>query len=201
MVGDAGRDVAAGRAAGCRTIYLRGPEDDNSDDAPDDENPPDFTVRNLVEAARTILRANHREPVAADVSEDSSTLFQTDPPDDSSQEQHASSVSSAEEVDMPSDTPDRVFTATDSPVEDDSSIRKEILRHVRQMSKQAETEEFSLINLLGGVVQILVILLLVVVFWKALGKQEYEQALLWAVVSVVLQTMSMTFFLMARSRR
>jgi D-glycero-D-manno-heptose 1,7-bisphosphate phosphatase len=190
MIGDAGRDMAAGRAAGCRTILLQPSTNDESDDAPDDDNPPDFTARNLVEAARTILRVSAGRETTAEPVGATAVDPQDNPPD-----------SSDEELEMITDTPSRVFTAAELPVEDDSNVRKEILRHVRQMSKQAETEEFSLINLLGGVVQILVFLLLVVVFWKALGKQEYDQALLWAVVAVVLQTMSMTFFLMARSKR
>jgi len=214
MVGDAGRDVDAGRSAGCRTILLRSPQHNDADDAPDADNPPDMTARNLVEAAKMILRANAPKPLAAPAAAPEAApvaaavntgLFQTEPQDDSQEnpamEEYTQPDTSGDKTEMPTDTPDRVFTVTESPVEDDSNVRKEILRHVRQMTKQAETEEFSLVNLLGGVVQILVILLLLVVFWKALGKQEYDQALLWAVVAVVLQTMSMTFFIMARSKR
>ncbi len=116
-------------------------------------------------------------------------------------EDHAQSETPIDKNEMHTDTPDRVFTVSEAPVEDDSNIRKEILRHVRQMSKQADTVEFSLVNLLGGVAQILVILLLLLVFWRALGKQDYTQATLWAIVAVVMQTMSMTFFLMARYKR
>lgn len=199
MVGDAGRDVAAGRAAGCRTILLQSQNNHSEDDAQDVT--PESTARNLVEAARTILRTDTQpEPVTAQTgpTEDSPALVPTDPshapPDD------PGNTPSARQPELPTDTPDRVFTAGDSGIEEDSVVRKEILRHVRQMSKQGETEEFSLVNLLGGVVQILVVLLLVVVFWQALGKDQYDHALLWAVVAVVLQTMSMTFFLMARNQ-
>ncbi|MBN1556296.1 MAG: HAD family hydrolase [Phycisphaerae bacterium] len=211
MVGDAGRDVAAGLAAGCRTIRIRSEQShDDPDDAPDDDTPPDMTVRNLVDAARVILRAGSSQPATEDpdgpapadpyeIQEDSEE--EIPPPEPYTPETTPTEETSRDEEEMLTDTPHRVFTAAEAPIEDDSNIRKEILRHVRQMSKQAETEEFSLVNLLGGVVQILVILLLLLVFWKALGKDQYDQALLWAVVAVVLQTMSMTFFLMARSKR
>jgi D,D-heptose 1,7-bisphosphate phosphatase len=201
MVGDAGRDVAAGQAAGCRTILLQHSEDSQADDETDEESTPDFLAKNLVEAARIIQRGStSRESIAVPVAVTSEEP-KNDPSSDSPNDPPKIPASPEDDSEMITDTPNRVFTAAESPVEDDSNIRKEILRHVRQMSKQAETEEFSLINLLGGVVQILVILLLAVVFWKALGKQQYAQALRWAVVAVVLQTMSMTFFLMARTKR
>ncbi|MBN1943998.1 MAG: HAD family hydrolase [Phycisphaerae bacterium] len=203
MVGDSIRDVAAGLAAGCRAILLQPTKpSDESDDVTDEDASPDFTARNLVEAAKIILRESPRQADAEPENVASGDQgFQIDPQNDAPPSPSSRGHPRDEEPELISDTPDRVFTVAEPPVEDDSNIRKEILRHVRQMSKQAETEEFSLVNLLGGVVQILVVLLLLLVFWKALGKLEYDQALLWAVVAVVLQTMSMTFFLMARSRR
>lgn len=208
MVGDAGRDISAGRAAGCRTILLRTGRHDDPDDNgrafSDAEAPADFTARNLVEAARVILRENSRrtgESSAVPGVEDAGA-FQTDTPIPQPFPPKSQPKEEPEEESEPiTDTPDRVFTVAEASPEDDSAIRREILRHVRQISRQAETQEFSVINLLGGVVQVLVFLMLLLVFWKALGKQEYQQATLWAVVAVVLQAMSMTFFLMARAKR
>jgi D-glycero-D-manno-heptose 1,7-bisphosphate phosphatase len=58
MIGDQPRDVAAGAAAGCRTILLRDPEKAKSTDAdpPALQVSPNFIVRTLADAARIIAR-------------------------------------------------------------------------------------------------------------------------------------------------
>lgn len=57
MVGDSGRDVEAGQRAGCRTIRLRSSDGSLAiGDTPDEDVQADFTVRNLLEASRVILR-------------------------------------------------------------------------------------------------------------------------------------------------
>ena len=55
MVGDSSRDIEAGQRAGCRTIRIRGSHEGESHDT-QEAFQADYTVRNLVEAARTILR-------------------------------------------------------------------------------------------------------------------------------------------------
>ena len=56
MVGDRSRDVEAGQRAGCRTIRVRKPHETMPGEADQEGVQADFTVRNLVEAARVILR-------------------------------------------------------------------------------------------------------------------------------------------------
>jgi D,D-heptose 1,7-bisphosphate phosphatase len=57
MIGDAPRDIAAGAAAGCRTILLRDPDHPNADEANGSANvSPNFIVRSLADAARIIAR-------------------------------------------------------------------------------------------------------------------------------------------------
>ena len=58
MVGDSARDVEAGQRAGCRTVRVRRRDATKPYGEPADENvQADFTVRNLVDAARVILRS------------------------------------------------------------------------------------------------------------------------------------------------
>jgi D-glycero-D-manno-heptose 1,7-bisphosphate phosphatase len=57
MVGDSPRDIEAGQRAGCRTIRVRLPEHGGDRPPAEDEDAQaDFTVRNLVDASRIILR-------------------------------------------------------------------------------------------------------------------------------------------------
>ena len=53
MIGDRWRDVGAGRAAGCRTIFIDYSYDERRPDAPD------FLVQNLAEAVDIVLAALH----------------------------------------------------------------------------------------------------------------------------------------------
>ncbi len=56
MIGDSGRDIEAGQRAGCRTIRIRGRETHQPGEQEDEDVQPDFTARNLVDAARLVAR-------------------------------------------------------------------------------------------------------------------------------------------------
>lgn len=62
MVGDSPRDVGAGQQAGCRTVRIRQPEALADGD---EEFEADYTVRNLLEAARIITGDDGRSPQIA----------------------------------------------------------------------------------------------------------------------------------------
>ena len=55
MVGDRWRDIEAGHAAGCRTVWVQGDED-YREPAP---RRPHWTVRSLLEASRIICTFSH----------------------------------------------------------------------------------------------------------------------------------------------
>ncbi len=199
MVGDAARDTQAGLSAGCRTVLLDAGKPDHEPDAPCDHR-----ARNLVEAARIILRAGEPEasppeppPASRDNPAEARVLPTPEP-----------------ELSPPTDTPSTepippaataVRPGTPKPPageeeDENARVRKEILMHVRQLVRSSETEEFHLTHVLGGVAQVMVGLLLLLVLKQALMDNNTQAALLWAVVAVVFQTMSLTFFLMARNK-
>lgn len=177
MIGDSARDVEAGQRAGCRTIRIRvrsahaggGGEDQ-------DENVlADYAVRNLVDAAKIILREGSRRTAAAGRGIAGART----------------QVRDTDEASLPAE----------SPVEpmDDSRVRQEILRYVRQMVVDRQTEEFSFARLLAYVVQILVFLPLLMTLWRML-ENEIPAATLWGVVALVLQMMALTFFTIRRGQ-
>jgi len=175
MVGDSARDVEAGQRAGCRTIRVRvRPSKPDATSSEQDENvQADFVVRNLVDAARVILRegpAREVEPAAERPVE----------------AQPAAPATPAEQAE------------TAEPMSD-SRVRQEILRYVRQMVVERQTEEFSFTKLLGGIVQMLALLALMLTFWRML-QQELQAATVWGIVTVALQVMALTFFMMTRPR-
>lgn len=56
MVGDSPRDIEAGQRAGCRTIRVRTHHDPASGENSDEDSQADYVVRNLVDAAKVIIR-------------------------------------------------------------------------------------------------------------------------------------------------
>jgi len=173
MVGDSARDVEAGQRAGCRTVRVRAPRPRASTSAQDHEEDEDaradFTVRNLTDAARVILReaGQRRAPATRPVGQAQAT---------------AQGDAEAQGETM-----------------DDSKVRQEILRHVRQLVADRHAEEFSFTKLLAGVVQMLALVALLMTFVRML-QNEIPAATLWALIAVALQVMALTFFVMQRPR-
>jgi len=169
MVGDGARDVEAGQRAGCRTVRVRGPRPQTpaagqAQDEKEDARP-DFTVRNLTDAARVILRESGRRQAPAG----------------------RAPAKAAARPDEQGETME------------DSKVRQEILRYVRQMVVDRHVDEFSYTKLLGAVAQMLALATLLMTFVRML-QNEVQAAMLWALISVVLQVMALTFFMIHRPR-
>jgi len=178
MVGDTPRDVEAGHRAGCRTIRLRIRGANGHEGAEADEDvQADSTVRNLVDAARVILR-NVGEGAA-----------------------QAAGESVAAPTRAGGDPPPVV-----PPVEQmsEKQVLREILRHLRSMDRTGERTEFSPSRLLGAVFQILAMLALVwgIFYIPDAGATQHAYTA-WHVAMVtagVFQVAALTFFLLSRER-
>ena len=185
MIGDSARDVEAGQRAGCRTIRVRvrSPQAHSTGGGENqDENvQADHTVRNLVDAAKVMLREGSRR--AAPAGAVPRTSGPAKAPTTPTQVRDA----------------DETLTPGEPPVEsmDDRRVRQEILRYVRQMVMDRQTEEFSFARLLAYVVQVLVFLPLLMTVWRML-ENEISAATLWGVIALVLQVMALTFFTIGR---
>ena len=111
---------------------------------------------------------------------------QTEPPDESEPR-----------GDQPAGAP----AEQDEELVDDSRVRLEILSHVRRLVRNSEIEEFSFLKLAGGIVQMLALLTLLISVIYVLGSQpRIPAATFWAVISVALQTMALTFFTIQRNK-
>lgn len=201
MVGNAGRDIGAGQQAGCKTIRIR----PHSTDAPHhgeetlEEFQADFTARNMVEAAKIILQ-NRPAELAPSESDDTDFPTADEPAEAENVEEEISQVTESKQEFRVEEQTGQDRKSLRTRVADDSNALQEIHRHVRQIVKREETEEFSLLNVFGGVTQVIAVLFLLVVFWKALGEAQVDDATLWAIIAMVFQTMSLTFFTMARKK-
>jgi D,D-heptose 1,7-bisphosphate phosphatase len=177
MIGDSAHDVEAGQRAGCRTIRIRTPGPGQAR-ADDEDVQADYVVRNLVEAAKLVLRA---PPLAAPVRDHTA-------------------AEPAEQEELLENGPQADATPSGS-LMSDRQVRLEILRHVRQFAQTSLTdqEEFSITKLIAGIVQVLALLSLLLVLISGVGG-EVASAQLWAMVAIALQVMALTFFMMQRSK-
>ena len=175
MVGDGARDIEAGPRAGCRTIRVRVPGHHPVGEAADEAVQADYTVRNLVDAARVVLRESLKPPGAEAV-----------------QQPTAAPRGLAAPAPAPSaDTADR------QPMEQTEMLR-EILHHLRRLDRAAE-EEFSIAKVVGGIFQVFAGVALLMVLARMIGGKSSQETLLWAAVAGVLQLIALTFFIMRRS--
>jgi len=207
MVGDSARDIEAGQRAGCKTIRVRSRADHHATPGleNDEDVQADYTVRNLVDAARVILRAPRQAapataagrtaPASAQVGQGAAPSARpTALPLAGGLPPAAAGEAAPEAEAVAADVPGDTASAQPPPEElDQHQIRAEILRHVRQIARQEQTEEFSFVKLLAGIVQVFAILGLGMVAVKMLGENNPE-ASLWAQITIVLQLMSLTLF-------
>jgi len=205
MVGDSARDIEAGQRAGCKTIRVRSRADHHATPglANDEDVQADYTVRNLVDAARVILRAPRQAPVpaAGRVATPSAQAGQGAapsakppmPPLAGRQPPAAAPEAAPEAAEAPGAAGD-TGSAQPGPEElDQHQVRAEILRYVRQIARQEQTEEFSFIKLAAGIAQVFALMGLGMVVVKMLGDNNQE-ASLWAQITIILQLMSLTLF-------
>lgn len=181
MIGDSPRDVEAGQRADCRTIRLRSSEDTFHGELSDEDVRADYTVRNLVEAARVILHeapASAAQPEAAAVAPEPTGA---EPPADS--------------------LPSRPAAAGMT----DSEVLRELLQHARQFVRMHHESTFSVSRLVGSIFQALAALSLGMVLWNfasmGLPSADLDKlygTVAWSGVTVVLQLIALTFLLLSR---
>jgi D-glycero-D-manno-heptose 1,7-bisphosphate phosphatase len=190
MVGDSLRDVEAGRSAGCKTILISSAHT-NSETT--DKNRPDHVAVNMREAVN-IIKKYHRSaqdprivPVFADRSEAAPAA---DPPESElSQRDGAADASQVEAA----------VTTDQLPAQDDAveQLLAGILEQLKRLQKNETFNEFSLMRLLAGVLQIFVPVCLLVALWMLMNSNEPNQNVLMALgFGAVLQLMALTFYIM-----
>ncbi len=172
MVGDSPRDIEAGQRAGCRTVRIRLRASQTPGQGDDEDVQADFTVRNLIDAARVILREAAKAPVVS------------------------SGLARIADLAVEAADADR----HDAPVEsmNQADVQREILSGLRQLLGRPQAVKFSLTRMIAAVAQVLAVLALVIAFVQ-MSHGQMLSAIAWAVVAVAVQILALTFFVMRRS--
>jgi D,D-heptose 1,7-bisphosphate phosphatase len=210
MVGDSPRDIEAGQRAGCRTIRVRTRQTAPKQqmDQEDEGVQADFTVRNLAEAAKIILRGDeqHAEPAQA--------VEPVQPADGSPAERPpadrltaGTTTAGTPAADAPA-TADSQMSPADRPAKltddvdflSDLEIHRQSLRLLRKIVQEDRRPPASARFFMGLTFAAAIGALAVGIFRAAVGR-PLEEAGLWMLASVCLSALSVTVYLMNRDKR
>jgi len=180
-IGNSNRDVEAGSRAGCKTILIN--HSSHYKQPQLDEPNPDYRAVNMKEAVN-IIKKHHRSSAehhvqAQSVSEHQSQLV----------------LQAAEQSQPPGQQ-------TVPPKQNISNDRTEqllssILEQLKSMRRDEIFGEFSIMRLMAGIVQILVLFCLLISIWFLMSPARQDNSVLVALgFAMVLQLMSLTFYIM-----
>lgn len=204
MLGDSGRDLEAGRQAGCMTILIEHPA--HRKRLQPQEPRPDYKAVNIKEAVN-IIKKYHRfigkaepETLPYDVSQTELISQAPEPvgqlPDTNSQTSIPSEPQEPADRPRPAkqqETPDnqRVFA------DRTEQLLGGILEQLKNMQRADMFGEFSIMRFLAGMVQIVVLFCLLLTIWFLMSPKGQDNAVLISLgFAMVLQLMSLTFYIM-----
>jgi D,D-heptose 1,7-bisphosphate phosphatase len=184
MIGNSSRDVEAGLQAGCKTILINHPW--HSEQHKLGEPNPNYRAVNIKEAVN-IIKKHHRsagenpiqnQPLPQPITK---PLLQT--AEEPQQRQSA----------KPETIPAKQNISTDRA----EQLLDCILEQLKGMRRNDMFGEFSIMRLLAGIVQIIVLLCLLISIWFLMSPTRQDNAVLIALgFAVVLQVMALTLYIM-----
>ena len=208
MIGDAPRDVAAGKAAGCRTILIIDRTLAPSPAAlakPDVD--ADFTVGSLVEAVEVVTQQAQRPAVEADVGPMIVPELKLGPPATSLRLQPETPPPSIADalnaaVKRPTPPADRPVPRPESPpVKFDTArletLGQQVLMELKKLN-DARHDDFSISTLLAGIFQTLALAALPVAY--VLYRNDAATFQAWLLTAIFLQAFTVALLLMAKPR-
>jgi D-glycero-D-manno-heptose 1,7-bisphosphate phosphatase len=217
VIGDAPRDIEAGKAAGCRTILLKDPSLPPSPaaDTPSDI-APDFTAGSLREAIDLLAREAFRQPPArpaAPVVQESNGSAPAEAPSPitpAQTEEPMSTQPSASSPAAPADEPVRVIElkpeempAAPPPARPNPAgygrleeLVEQILVELRR--REPPMPEFSVSKLMAGIVQVVALAVLFLAYLHRANDPAGLQGLL--LFAIALQTLTIALLIMGKQR-
>ena len=190
MVGDSLRDTEAGRSAGCQTILIRST---GADPETTDKNRPDHVAVNLREAVN-IIKSYHQPGQDPHVVPVFSETHEAESATDSSGSEPQQQDERTGRVQMQRMAPTEPSPATEAAVE---QLLASILEQLKRMQRAETFNEFSLMRLLAGILQVFVPFCLLVALWLLMNTDQANPNVLAALgFGAVLQLMALTLYIM-----
>ena len=177
MIGNGSRDAEAGRSAGCKTILIDNPAAGVKLE-PEKINP-DFHAVNIKEAVNIIKKYNRSESKSAS----GKAIWPAEP---------AKETGSAEPAAL-QDEPE----VEQSDHHGTEHLLASILEQLKKMHRSDMFEQFSIMRMMAGIVQIIVLFCLLISIWFLMSPTKQDSAVLISLAfAAVLQIMALTFYIM-----
>jgi len=205
MIGNSGRDIEAGFQAGCKTILIEGPLSPHKSFEPGQPRP-DYKAVNIKEAVNIIKQYNRStkktEPEMPDKEfNPNEQIMQIEQPEQAEEENSniiEESVSTI--VEEPTESPEFEEGSNDEQetlLDGTEQLLSSILRQLKSMQRADMFGEFSMMKLMAGIVQIVVLCCLLVTIWFLLSPDGQNNAVFVSLgFAMVLQVMALTFYIM-----
>lgn len=218
-IGNSSRDIEAGRRAGCKTILIDGP----SHKQPTITNAvlADYRGINLKEAVNIIKKhlrtVSSPPPLPLQPAALPETISQVEPDVQDS----ITAVQETEPAQLPAETADEETEEQTAPLDEQiqtaqqtlevsppaqtvetqtgktEKLLVDILGQLKSMQRADMFSEFSVMRLIAGIVQILVLFCLLIAIWFLLSPQEKSSSIFISLgFAAVFQLMSLSFYIM-----
>jgi D,D-heptose 1,7-bisphosphate phosphatase len=182
IIGNSTRDVDAGLRAGCKTILLDSPTHDKAIEP--GQARPDYTAVNMKEAINIIKKHHRSSPRSNHQAPPTPTPLNNASLEPADRQQ----LLALEQVESEQKEPVRQTT---------EELLSSILEQLRKMQRADVFQDFSTMRLLAGIVQIVVLGCLLVSVWLLMApKRDINSILIAFGFAMVLQVMSLTFYIM-----
>ena len=181
VIGNSGRDIEAGLRAGCKTVLLN---QSPHQKLPEPGQPnPDYKAVNMREAVNIIKkyhRSSHKHPAKAQSAPKPQALSASQDAEPR-QARKSGTVLNEEKI-----SGDRI-----------EQLLNSILRQLKSMRRDDIFGEFSIMRLMAGIVQIIVLFCLLISIWFLLSPARQDNSVLITLgFAILLQLMSLTFYIM-----
>ncbi len=199
MIGNNSRDIKAGLRVGCRTILINRSTDYKQLEP--GEPKLDYKAVNIKEAAN-IIKKYHRSPVEIEVQAQSALVDQTKSADQVEEHRNSSEPPKPQVISPEPNVEPQIESQVDlqeQPVRSDRSeqLLKAILEQLKSTQRNDMFGEFSMMRLIAGIVQIVVLFCLLITVWLLMSPNRQDSSVLIALgFAMVLQLMSLTFYIM-----
>ncbi len=181
VIGNSGCDIEAGLRAGCKTVLLN---QSPHQKLPEPGQPnPDYKAVNMREAVN-IIKKYHRSSRKHPAKAQSAPKPQTQSAlQDAEPRQHRESGTVLNEEKISGDRTEQLLNS--------------ILRQLKSMHRDDIFGEFSIMRLMAGIVQIIVLFCLLISIWFLMSPTRQDDSVLITLgFAILLQLMSLTFYIM-----
>jgi D-glycero-D-manno-heptose 1,7-bisphosphate phosphatase len=187
-IGDAPKDIEAGKQAGCKTILIDTPIPYKSHSASlsFDKIKPDYKAINMKEAVNIIKKhlrttgtdSNSLEPIISKPTEPEPPIEEPAP--------QVEEQPPEPDIQEPQTSPDKT-----------EELLSNILIQLKSMQRDDMFSEFSVMRLMAGMVQVLVLFCLLITLWFLMSPARSDNSVFMALgFAIIFQLMALTFYLM-----